>query len=661
MRSNLTLLLMLISIGVIHAQDLTPPTVKAKTGITINLGSEGTATLHPDQVDIGSIDNITSSSNLKYSLSKTSFSCEDLAAAEEWQLVGGAAVSMGGTTDPSLAISLDGTLFVAYSDYSLEGSPASVMKWNGSSWEHLKGGSLFGGGAYPVSLAVSPYGTPYVAFIDIENEYKTTVLQWSGSSWETLGGAGISLGEAENQSLAISPDGTPYVAYRDIANNGITAVLKWTGSSWEALGEAGSSTEYTYFQSLAIAPDGTPYVAYRDEPNGAKTTVMKWTGSSWEALGGAGISEGSAFYQSLAIAPDGTPYVAYQDEENGYKATVLKWTGSSWEALGGAGISSGSAAGESLAVSPDGTPYVAFWSTNSATKATVLKWTGSSWDALDGADGAGIPADPTWFLSLAISPDGTPYVAYPSEVTNNNKTEVQKYHHSNRVTLTVEDEAGNKAIAGTLVHVEDTLLPLEITNTGIEIGSEGSSLITAASLEFSDNCSSANDIRYSITVPPHTGRIELVSAPETPIDSFTQQQVNNEEIRYITTDKSQILDSFTFKVIDGNGNSAENQRIELRQESLTALLGKEQTTSSLLVYPNPTTGRIEIEKQEALGGQNVTISLSDPGGRLLFRHTGSLEEDVEKVGIYLEKAMEGVYFLSLKTRNQLKTVRLIKK
>jgi len=101
--------------------------------------------------------------------------------------------------------------------------------------------------------------------------------------------------------------------------------------------------------------------------------VRAWNGSNWTEVGagsasGGGISNntGDSVRPSIAIAPDGTPYVAWVDFSSVNSETYVRaWNGSSWEEVGvgsasGGGISNniGWSGVPSLAIAPDGTPYV---------------------------------------------------------------------------------------------------------------------------------------------------------------------------------------------------------------------------------------------------------------------------------------------------------------
>jgi hypothetical protein len=130
---------------------------------------------------------------------------------------------------------------------------------------------------------------------------------------------------------------------------------------------------------LAVAPDGTPYVAWDDNTGGnGGIYVRRWNGTSWAEVGegsasGGGISSGdpSTYRPSLAIASDGKPYVAWDgwDYSNGgdREIHVRRWAGNGWEEVGDGSASDGGISRNtgdswysSLAIARDGTPYVAW-------------------------------------------------------------------------------------------------------------------------------------------------------------------------------------------------------------------------------------------------------------------------------------------------------------
>jgi hypothetical protein len=336
------------------------------------------------------------------------------------------------------------------------------------------------------SLAIAPDGTPYVVYNPFIPEpaplgsFPIYARRWNGTSWENVGAGGIVDSWGDRPSLAIAPDGTPYVAWEEGTHshgyNSEIYVRRFNGSSWEEVGTGSGSgggisdnQGDSYDSSIAIAPDGTPYVAWKDDNNAVdddidEIYVRRFNGSSWEEVGtgsasGDGISGSGedSLAPSIAIAPDGTPYIAWQEEDSysgDFRLYIRRYNGSSWEEVGagsasGSGLSEGYAWGPTLAVSPNGTPYVA-WAQDSPRDIHVFHWNGNSWNESNVSDTGDISNTP----SLAIASDGTPYIAWaelrsPHQVYVRGKSSIQAT--PTKVVFFAEESGANPAPRDILV------------------------------------------------------------------------------------------------------------------------------------------------------------------------------------------------------------------
>jgi hypothetical protein len=237
---------------------------------------------------------------------------------------------------------------------------------------------------------------------------------------------------------------------------------------------------------------------YEDGDNGYKLTVMRFNSISadWELVGGSAISEGHGPYPSPAFAPDGTLYVAYLDAT--FKATVMRCSSTgdapcNWVEMGNTGFSSYSAVFTSLAIAPEGTPYVAYVDLNAANRATVMRYntSGDSWGAVGsvGFSAGGVP-----YISLAFAPDGTPYVAY-EDMGNDKKTTVMRLQSATAPTATsnaATDITKTGATLGGTLNANNG-----ITRATFEYGTTASYGSTAAAISspvtgFSDTTVSAS-------------------------------------------------------------------------------------------------------------------------------------------------------------------------
>ena len=156
----------------------------------------------------------------------------------------------------------------------------------------------------------------------------------------------------------------------------------------------------------------------------ASTALAQPTAQFWEEVGGSASGDGlSAATRgvptgnrqvSVAVGPDGRPVVAYAD---GDTILVRRWTGAAWELIGPSSASGGL---PQIVTDAAGRMYLAWRQFVPPTESLLARdWTGTTWEPLgtsgsgggiSGAEGgAGVPA-----YSLALGPDGTPYIAYQS-------------------------------------------------------------------------------------------------------------------------------------------------------------------------------------------------------------------------------------------------------
>ena len=88
------------------------------------------------------------------------------------------------------------------------------------------------------------------------------------------------------------------------------------------------------------------------------------------------------------------------------------------------------------------------------------------------------------------------------------------------------------------------------TNAGITVDEDGMTVISTAELDASDPDDADADITYTVTAGPTNGRLEFDDDPGVAITSFTQQQLTNEEVKYVHNGSETTTDSFTFRVQD---------------------------------------------------------------------------------------------------------------
>ncbi len=377
--------------------------------------------------------------------------------------------------------SFDPTLLVAGEQYywrvaATDSHSASVdgPVWNFSTylagvWEEIGLGSAAAGGVSDnegdsrlPELAIGVDDTPYLVWLDDSSgAWQVYSRHWDGAAWQAVGADSATGGGISDMVDNLTPDdhdyvsvgatvdtsGTLYVAWPNQADGDAEIyVWQWDGLVWDEAGagsaSAGGISDNAGKSTQPTADAGTSnsvFVAwydYSDSGGDAEIYVRRWDGDSWNEVGtgsasGGGVSNnnGLSIHPDIAAAPDGTIFIAWADGSSGNQEIyVRQWDGSQWAEIGehsasGQGISdnTGLSTSPSLAVDPDGIPYVAWsdLSSGSAAAVYVRRWNGVLWEEVgDGsATNFGISesySGPTNSVTpvIAIDSSGRAYVAW---------------------------------------------------------------------------------------------------------------------------------------------------------------------------------------------------------------------------------------------------------
>ncbi|MBN1139703.1 MAG: hypothetical protein JXM73_24230 [Anaerolineae bacterium] len=387
-----------------------------------------------------------------------------------WREVSAGSASGGGISDneshsasPAIAFDTNGLLYVAWRETSGTGGEIYVRRWTGSAWEEVGAGSASGGGisdneqdSNSPSIALSPWDVPYVAWSDwsdVDGSEHVYVYRWIDGLWERVGQGAVSadlesglMSGSRDPQLAIAPNGTVYLAWLYWDDLSTTVyVRRWTGSAWENVGSGPlvsggmSGPDFPFCPAIAAGPDSKLYAVWANLDLGADTSeiyVRRWNGSAWEEVGagsdsGGGISDNPdtrSWAPSIAVAsdgaPSGVPIVAWKDDDGDEEIYVRRWNDEGWEEMGTGSASDGGisdnaavSSAPSIAIAPDGTPYVAWHDESNGGKREVYvrRWTGSAWEEVGegAATGGGVSATGSASSpSIAVAPDGAAYVAW---------------------------------------------------------------------------------------------------------------------------------------------------------------------------------------------------------------------------------------------------------
>ncbi len=111
--------------------------------------------------------------------------------------------------------------------------------------------------------------------------------------------------------------------------------------------------------------------------------------------------------------------------------TSIATESQTWQAVGTPGFSAGAVEFQSLAIAPDGTPYIAYKDDAYDGKVVVMKFDGKNWVSVGTP---GFSAGWALYIDLAIGSDGTPYITYADD-NNYGQPTVLKFDGFNWVNI----------------------------------------------------------------------------------------------------------------------------------------------------------------------------------------------------------------------------------
>jgi hypothetical protein len=201
--------------------------------------------------------------------------------------------------------------------------------------------------------------------------------------------------------------------------------------AWHLFGAPISvSASGAYLPAMALLPDGRPVVAFTDaQPNSAIQQYAPFNQAArtytflWDPCDGVWHPMGAPLAGTLPalLAPPGSgqPLRAWVSNDNPSVLTVEHWNGTGFERLGAPFQAMNQSIFSPVMVTgADGNPILGWLDGPNSSTVQVARWDGTAWQMLSPAEG--VPGDlaQTFFgmgraLSLSLTPDGRPVVAWP--------------------------------------------------------------------------------------------------------------------------------------------------------------------------------------------------------------------------------------------------------
>lgn len=210
---------------------------------------------------------------------------------------------------PSLAVAADGTPWLAWSS-ALKSSPEKtriyVSRWTGDGWssaEALPEGTAFGGcascgHATEPALAASPDGTMWVAWVGTDGQEENIFAQrWSGGVWseprQVSTDEGSPLLYDRQPRLVVGEDGRPWIVWTGnqadadgvpIPGDDEIYASYWTGSGWAPEQMVSRDDEsLDTAPSLALDAQGQPWIAWQARVTEDTVSRLRVIASHWDA------------------------------------------------------------------------------------------------------------------------------------------------------------------------------------------------------------------------------------------------------------------------------------------------------------------------------------------------------------------------------------------
>jgi hypothetical protein len=387
----------------------------------------------PSIINQGIMNNRRSKGKLLTALAIVAATVFSTDAYAQWNAIGSSTgISGGGSSYVLLVRDSTGNFYVAYQDTSATGG--SVQKYDGSSWGYMgTGAGVSGTNTLYNGIAVNNAGDVYYGYQDISASNKLSIRQLTSTTVANTWSA-MSSGAVYSNSMKIGPSGYPYQVSRDLTVSGSNLVAKrYDGTSWQQLGTTSfGPAMLPYYASMAIGKNDSVYVSWVSALSAVQVYKIHATASSttsWQAVGTAGFptsTSNSIFqtYSAIAIDTSNRVYVVYvSTSTEGNKLKVRMYENGVWSTVGTDNFSAGTAAYVSIAVTPSGTPYVAFTDGANSLKTTIMKYDGTAWGIVGTA---GISAGAAKYNSLLIDENDNPVVAF-TDAGNSNKVVVMRF------------------------------------------------------------------------------------------------------------------------------------------------------------------------------------------------------------------------------------------
>ncbi len=194
--------------------------------------------------------------------------------------------------------------------------------------------------------------------------------------------------------------------------------------------------------------------------------------------------------------------------------------------------------------------------------------------------------------------------------------------------------------------------PSLVTNEALGVPTDGANRIGQDLLLTEDSNNGASELIYTIVTTPLYGTMTVSGTEVTVGSTFTQQDINDKNVRYQHDVTEETADNFTFTVVDGEGGwiPLTTYTITIADGLTSGIEDEMLNLFSLDVYPNPANTQLNIEVNSEQFGDYALQLLSVTGNVILTENLNVKDRLVRTLDI--STLPEGMYMVKLTNGSQ---------
>ncbi len=198
--------------------------------------------------------------------------------------------------------------------------------------------------------------------------------------------------------------------------------------------------------------------------------------------------------------------------------------------------------------------------------------------------------------------------------------------------------------------------PSLINNNVLQLPPNSGQRVTFDNLLSEDTDNVASELNYTVVQAPMSGNMYLDGTVLSVGAQFTQQDINDQKIRYRNDiDDSVTSDFFTFTVTDGNGGWIGITRFDIEIDaSFTSSTSDISEVSGIDIFPNPANSLVTVNFEEF--NTSVALQVMDINGKTVISKT----LDAKSNSIDISQLSTGVYLFQIEQDNRRYQQRVLK-